>query len=52
MSESQLRDEICRTGKSLFDRGLTHGATGNVSVRLADGGWLMTPTGFSCSSRT
>ncbi len=47
ISESALRDEICRTGKSLFDRGLTHGATGNISVKLADGGWLMTPTGSS-----
>ena len=45
--ESFLREEICRTGKSLFDRGLTHGATGNISVRLSDGGWLMTPTGSS-----
>ena len=28
----------------VFDRGLTFGASGNLSVRLADG-WLMTPTG-------
>lgn len=46
-SEASIRDEICRTGKSLFERGLTHGATGNISVKLADGGWLMTPTGSS-----
>lgn len=45
--EASLRDEICRTSKSLFDRGLTHGATGNISVKLPDGGWLMTPTGSS-----
>lgn len=45
--ESDIRDAICRTGASLFERGLTHGSTGNVSVRLADGGWLMTPTGSS-----
>ncbi|MEE3215269.1 MAG: 3-oxo-tetronate 4-phosphate decarboxylase [Pseudomonadota bacterium] len=31
-------------GKSLFDRGLTMGSSGNISVRLDDGGWLMTPT--------
>ena len=31
-------------GRSLFDRGLTFGSTGNISVRLEDG-WLMTPTG-------
>ena len=44
---SQARDAICRTGASLFNRGLTHGSTGNISVRLDDGGWLMTPTGSS-----
>ena len=41
------RDEVCRVGASLFNRGLTHGSTGNISVRLPDGGWLMTPTGSS-----
>ena len=44
MSEAQLRQEICAVGASIHSRGLTHGATGNISVRLADG-WLMTPTG-------
>lgn len=47
MSESRLREEIVRTGASLFDRGLTHGSTGNISIALPDGGWLMTPTGSS-----
>jgi ribulose-5-phosphate 4-epimerase/fuculose-1-phosphate aldolase len=42
-----LRDEIVAIGASLFNRGLTHGSTGNISVRLPDGGWLMTPTGSS-----
>ncbi len=46
MSETQQRDEIARLAKSLFDRGLTFGSTGNISVRLEDG-WLMTPTGSS-----
>jgi 3-dehydro-4-phosphotetronate decarboxylase len=41
------RDDIAAAGRSLFDRGLTHGSTGNISVRLPDGGWLMTPTGSS-----
>jgi ribulose-5-phosphate 4-epimerase/fuculose-1-phosphate aldolase len=45
-SESKLRDMICATGASLFNRGLTHGSTGNISVKLDDG-WLMTPTGSS-----
>ena len=46
MSENSKRDSICRLAKSLFDRGLTIGSSGNISVRLADG-WLMTPTGSS-----
>ena len=45
--ESRQRDLIVATGASLFNRGLTHGSTGNISVRLDDGGWLMTPTGSS-----
>jgi ribulose-5-phosphate 4-epimerase/fuculose-1-phosphate aldolase len=44
--ESQLREQICATAKSMFDRGLTHGSTGNISARLEDG-WLLTPTGAS-----
>lgn len=43
--ESRLRDDLCRLGRSMFSRGLTHGSTGNLSVRLPDGGYLMTPTG-------
>ena len=46
MSENSERDSICKLAKSLFDRGLTIGSSGNISVRLADG-WLMTPTGSS-----
>ncbi|MGB8817597.1 MAG: 3-oxo-tetronate 4-phosphate decarboxylase [Rhizobiaceae bacterium] len=45
--ETRVRDEICRVGGSLFDRGLTAGSSGNISVRLEDGGWLMTPTNVS-----
>src|SRR6188472_2309316 len=46
-AENLARDEIAKVGKSLFDRGLTFGSTGNISVRLAEGGWLMTPTNAS-----
>ena len=46
MSETQHRDDIARLAKSLYDRGLTFGSSGNISVRLDDG-WLMTPTGSS-----
>jgi ribulose-5-phosphate 4-epimerase/fuculose-1-phosphate aldolase len=45
--EADARDEICRVGASLFQRGLTFGSTGNISVRLPDGGYLMTPTNAS-----
>ncbi|MFT4014218.1 MAG: aldolase [Paracoccus sp. (in: a-proteobacteria)] len=47
MAETALRDDIARLAKSLFQRGLTFGSSGNISVRLEDGGWLMTPTGAS-----
>lgn len=43
MSDASLREEIVLFGKSLFDRGLTMGSSGNISVRT-DEGWLMTPT--------
>lgn len=46
MSEFKLREQIACFGTSLFRRGLTFGATGNISVRV-DNGWLMTPTGSS-----
>lgn len=44
---TQQRDLIARVGKSIFDRGLTAGSTGNISVRLSDGTLLMTPTNAS-----
>jgi ribulose-5-phosphate 4-epimerase/fuculose-1-phosphate aldolase len=47
MSESRLREEICLFGRSLFERGLTPGSSGNISLRLDDGGWLVTPTNAS-----
>ena len=47
MSEAATRERIYTAGASLFRRGLTFGSTGNISVRLPDGGWLMTPTNAS-----
>ncbi|MGN7868485.1 L-fuculose phosphate aldolase [Paracoccus haematequi] len=47
MSEAALRERICLLAKSLFDRGLTHGSTGNISARTEDGGLLVSPTGTS-----
>ncbi len=43
MTETQARDEICRVGRSLFERGYVHATAGNISVRLDDG-FLITPT--------
>ena len=44
MEESALREEICVLGRSIFERGLTPGSTGNIAARCGDG-WLLTPTG-------
>ncbi len=47
MSETKLRELICVLAKSMFDRGLTGGSTGNISARADDGGLLVSPTGTS-----
>src|SRR3954469_13937179 len=44
MDERSLRAEICRVGASLFQRGYVHATAGNISARLDDGGFLITPT--------
>jgi len=44
VTEAQLREEIALLGRSIYERGLTHGSTGNLSAKLDDG-WLLTPTG-------
>jgi ribulose-5-phosphate 4-epimerase/fuculose-1-phosphate aldolase len=45
--ETRLREQICTLAKSMFDRGLTGGSTGNISARTEDGGVLVSPTGTS-----
>lgn len=45
--DARLREQICMLAKSMFERGLTHGSTGNISARLSDGGLLVSPTGTS-----
>ena len=45
--EARLREQICLLAKSMFDRGLTGGSTGNISARTSDGGLLVSPTGTS-----
>ena len=46
MSDARTREQIAAAGKSLFERGLSFGSAGNLSVKLDDG-WLMTPTNVS-----
>lgn len=43
-SETALRDTLCRVGRSLYERGYVHATAGNISLRLADGACLITPT--------
>lgn len=45
--EARLRETICIMARSIFERGLTGGASGNISARLSDGRLLVTPTGAS-----
>ncbi|MGI9316671.1 MAG: 3-oxo-tetronate 4-phosphate decarboxylase, partial [bacterium] len=49
MKYSKERELIASLGESIFNRGLTHGSSGNISVRV-ENGWLMTPTN-SCLGR-
>jgi ribulose-5-phosphate 4-epimerase/fuculose-1-phosphate aldolase len=44
VTDARTREAMCALGRSLYERGLTHGSTGNLSVRTADG-FLTTPTG-------
>ncbi len=47
MDEATARQEIVRYGALLYERKLAHGSAGNLSVRLADGSILVTPTNSS-----
>lgn len=48
--EARQREALSASGASLFERGLTFGSTGNLSLQMDDGGWLMSPTGSSLGS--
>jgi 3-dehydro-4-phosphotetronate decarboxylase len=43
MNTNQAREEVCRIGRSLFERGYVHATAGNISVQLPSG-FLITPT--------
>ena len=47
MPDAKLREDICSFRPFLFERGLTPGSSGNISLRLDDGGWVVTPTNAS-----
>jgi len=47
MRDNDLREHICLLAKSMFDRGLTGGSTGNISARTENGDLLVSPTGTS-----
>jgi L-fuculose-phosphate aldolase len=44
-TEAELRSELVRYGRMMFDRGLTYATGGNISVRLDDETLLITPSG-------
>lgn len=44
MNETEARQQIVEYGRSMFDRKLTGGSTGNISMRIG-AQFLMTPTG-------
>ena len=48
-TEARLRESLALHGRSLYERGLSPGSSGNLSARLGDG-LLVTPTG-SCLGR-
>lgn len=47
MNDIALREQICVLARSMFDRGLTGGSTGNISARTSNGGLLVSPSGAS-----
>lgn len=45
MNIEALGQEVCRVGRSLFERGYVHASAGNISLRLPEQqGFLITPT--------
>lgn len=42
-----LKQDLVQLGQSLYHRGYSVGGAGNISVRLPDGRFLVTPTGSS-----
>ncbi len=47
MTEQQLREQMVSLARSMFERGYATGGAGNLSLKLANGHFLATPTGSS-----
>lgn len=52
MNEERAREAIVRYGRLVWERRLTSGSSGNISVRLEDGDILITPSGRSLYNLT
>ena len=50
MNDADTRALLVRLAGSLFARGFSVGSAGNISVRLEEGGYLITPTNSSLGS--
>jgi ribulose-5-phosphate 4-epimerase/fuculose-1-phosphate aldolase len=50
MNEADTRALLVRLAGSLFARGFSVGSAGNISTRLEEGGYLITPTNSSLGS--
>lgn len=44
MDDFYSREAICKIGASLYARGFVHASAGNISIKLQDGSFLITPT--------
>ena len=47
MTEQEIKTQLVQLSRSLFERGFSVGGAGNISVRLDDNRFLVTPTGSS-----
>ncbi|KGQ24055.1 aldolase [Gallibacterium anatis CCM5995] len=47
MTEQEIKTQLVQLSRSLFERGFSVGGAGNISVKLDDNRFLVTPTGSS-----
>ena len=52
MTEQQARESLVTHGRSLYGRGYSPGTSGNLSARLEDGRFVMTPTNAALGDLT